>query len=109
MSAPGTGKCAAGHHVYRDWCHDCDALWTVVHKPAEPAEPTVTLPVAFLSRLMDGERIASHTIRDPTPWWFGEDYDAGCYTIPCGPATPDEIEAQRTLDAAIDALVAESS
>lgn len=65
---------------------------------------TVTLPVAFLARLFsECERIYPRTQKDKTPYWFGEDYDAGCYTVPSGPATAEEIEAQATLDAALDA------
>lgn len=34
--------CAAGHQVFRDWCSDCDELWTTVRRPAI----TVSGPVA---------------------------------------------------------------
>lgn len=62
---------------------------------------TVTLPVAFLIRVYYGDRIGPRTGKDPTPTWFAEDYDVGCCTVPVGPATPEEITAQATLDAAL--------
>lgn len=70
-------------------------------------EPTVTLPVAFLSMMhYEDCRIGRKSLRDGTSWWFEADFD-GCYTVPVRPAEPDEIEANNLMLDAIDALVAE--
>lgn len=75
-------------------------------------EPTVTLPVAFLS-MMHYEDCQMgpkglHLTADTTPWWFRPTWPDGEYTTPVRPAEPDEIEAQRALDDAINALIREA-